>query len=286
LADIQGINGFDGGNTALQEEKAKTLTLGAVLAPRALPGFNLTVDYFNIKVDNAIGIVDRQTSIEQCLATSQPQFCANVLRNPNTGFITTVNAQNVNIASLKTSGIDTNLRYGHELGLVANDRVDFNVLWTHTFKFDTQADIASPVRHGVGNLEFGGAFTNGAVFRDKVTGRLSYDLPNGFGFSWSTTYLSSMYDQQPDRFEQNSATGDPVIDGHNKIKSRLYHDVQLKADVGEKFELFFGVNNLFDRKPPKLEDTVFAGTITGTTTAADVYDPFGRRFYAGAQVRF
>jgi iron complex outermembrane receptor protein len=286
LADIQGINGFDGGNTALQEEKAKTLTLGAVLAPRALPGFNLTVDYFNIKVDNAIGIIDRQTSIEQCLATSQPQFCSNVLRNPNTGFIRTVNAQNVNIASMKTSGIDTALRYGRELGLVSNDRLDFNILWTHTFKFDTQADAASPVRHGVGNLEFGGAFTNGAVFRDKVTGRLNYELPNGFGLSWSTTFVSSMYDQQPDRFEANSATGDPVIDGHNKIKARLYHDVQLKTAVGEKFELFLGVNNLFDRKPPKLEDTVFTGTITGTTTAADVYDPFGRRFYAGAQFRF
>ncbi|MGH6614540.1 TonB-dependent receptor plug domain-containing protein [Sphingomonas sp.] len=285
-ADLQSINGFDGGNTALQEEKAKTLTLGMVLAPRALRGFNLTIDYFNIKVDNAIGIIDRQTSIEQCLTAALPQFCANVLRNPNTGFIRTVNAQNVNIASLKTSGIDTAVRYGRELGLVSNDRLDFNVLWTHTFKFDTQADVASPVRHGVGNLEFGGAFTNGAVFRDKVTGRLNYELPNGFGLSWSTTFVSSMYDQDPYRFEKNSATGDPVIDGHNKIKARLYHDVQLKTAVGEKFELFFGVNNLFDRKPPKLEDTVFTGTITGTTTAADVYDPFGRRFYAGAQVRF
>jgi outer membrane receptor protein involved in Fe transport len=49
---------------------------------------------------------------------------------------------------------------------------------------------------------------------------------------------------------------------------------------------FIGVNNLFDRKPPKLEDTVFYGNITGTTTAADIYDPIGRRFYFGAQVRF
>lgn len=277
LADIQGINGFDGGNTALRQEKAKTITAGAVIAPSALRGFTATVDYFNIKVDNAIGIVDRQTSIEECLSTGLSQFCGNVLRNPNTGFITTVNAQNVNIASLKTSGLDVNLRYGRKIG--SDSRVDFNVLWTHTFTYTTQSDPSAPVRNGVGNLEFG------EVFRDKLTGRLSFQT-GPFGLSWSTTYLSHMYDQTPDRFEENSATGDPVIDGHNNIKSRMYHDVQLTADVADHFQLFLGVNNLFDRKPPKLEDTVFFGTITGTTTAADVYDPFGRRFYAGAQIRF
>lgn len=279
LADIQGINGFDGGNTALQEEKAKTITAGVVLAPRAFRGFTATVDYFNIKVDNAIGTIDRQTSIEQCLATNLSQFCNNVIRNANTGFITTVNAQNINIASLKTSGIDTDVRYGSRVGIADGDRVDFNALWTHTFKYDTQADPSSPVRHGVGNIEFG------PVFRDKVTGRLTYTF-QGIGLSWSTTYLSHMYDQQPDRFDLNSATGDPAIDRHNSIKSRMYHDAQVTFDVDPGFEFFLGVNNIFDRKPPVLEDTVFTGTITGTTTAADIYDPFGRRFYAGAQVHF
>jgi outer membrane receptor protein involved in Fe transport len=78
------------------------------------------------------------------------------------------------------------------------------------------------------------------------------------------------------------------IASHNEISSRFYHDVQVRARVGDRnsMELFLGVNNLFDRKPPKLEDTVFYGTITGTTTAADIYDPIGRRFYAGAQIRF
>jgi outer membrane receptor protein involved in Fe transport len=45
------------------------------------------------------------------------------------------------------------------------------------------------------------------------------------------------------------------------------------------------VDNLFDKDPPFLPSG-FSSSITGTETAADVYDPFGRRFYAGAQVRF
>jgi iron complex outermembrane receptor protein len=284
LSDTQSINGFDGGNRNLQEEKGKTLTLGAVIAPDQIRGFSLTVDYFNIKLTNAIGIVPRATSIQQCLLTSEPQFCNNVIRYDNTGYIKTVNAQNINIADTKTSGIDVNLRYGRALGLTTDDRLDLNVLYTHTMKYKTQSDPAAPAYSGVGNLEYG------AVFRDKVNATASYSA-GPYSVNWTATYLSPMVDTLRDEFaEYSDQIGlSPEIAAHNEIKARIYHDVQLRARVGEEsrqMEMFFGVTNLFDRKPPKLEDTVFYGTITGTTTAADVYDPIGRRFYIGAQLRF
>ena len=279
LADIQQINGFDGGNTKLQEEKGKTLTLGAVLAPPQVRGLSLTVDYFNIKIDNAIGTIPRSTSIQQCLLTGLPQFCNNVIRNAQTGIIRTVNAQNINVATFKTSGIDFNLSYGHALGLLADDRLDFNALYTYTLKYKTQSDPSAPVDSGVGNLEYG------EVFKHKVSGRVSYSVGPAT-LAWSTTFLSKMKDTVADEFDPTGLA--PGIAEHNNIKARFYHDVQVKVNAGDndRFEFFVGVNNLFDRKPPKLEDTVFYGTITGTTTAADVYDPFGRRFYAGAQVHF
>ncbi len=284
LADIQSINGFDGGNRNLTEEKAKTITLGAVIAPDQIRGFSLTVDYFNIKLDNAIGIVPRATSIQQCLLTSQPQFCNNVIRYDNTGYIRTVNAQNINISDTKTSGIDVNLRYGRALGLITDDRLDLSVLYTHTISYKSQSDPAAPVNSGVGNLEFGG------VFRDKVNATASYSA-GPFSVNWTATYLSPMVDTVRDEFAEyaDSIGLSPEIAAHNEIKARIYHDVQLRARVGEEskqMEMFFGVTNLFDRKPPKLEDSVFYGTITGTTTAADIYDPIGRRFYVGAQLRF
>ncbi|MBM6576608.1 TonB-dependent receptor [Microvirga sp. SRT01] len=281
LADIQSINGFNGGNRNLQEEKGKTLTFGAVFAPDQVRGLSLTVDYFDIKLTNAIDIIPRATSIQQCLLTNLPQFCNNVIRNTGTGFIRTVNAQNVNIADTKTRGIDVNLRYGRALGLVADDRFDVNVLYTHTLRYQTQSDPSAPVYSGVGNIEFG------SVFRDKVNATATYGA-GPFSVNWTATYLSPMVDTVRDEFAESSEGLDPEIIAHNEIKSRIYHDVQFRARVGDtrEMELFVGVNNLFDRKPPKLEDTVFYGSITGTTTAADIYDPIGRRFYAGAQVRF
>lgn len=290
LADSQGINGFVGGNPNLDKEKGKTLTLGGVFQPHFVPGFSMTVDYFNIKVDNAIGTVPLETSIQQCLLTSNPVYCQNVIRNQNTGKIVTVNAQNINVAKLATSGIDFGLKYGKNLG---NDqRVDLSVLYTLTLKYKTQSDPTAPVDNGLGNIYYGEAF------RHKVNATLLYSL-GGFSFNWTTTYLSKMV-YQPEAIWDTpgtiailesayglSAAEATEIANHNKIKARFYHDIQARFRTGEndRFEFYVGVNNLFDRKPPKAEDTLFANT-TGTETFADIYDPFGRRFYAGVQVHF
>ncbi|MGK6325131.1 TonB-dependent receptor domain-containing protein [Sphingomonas sp. DT-51] len=282
LADIQSINGFNGGNRNLSEEKGKTLTLGAVIAPDQIRGLSLTVDYFDIRLENAIDIVPRSTSIQQCLLSGLPQFCDNVLRN-NTGRIQTVNAQNINVAATKTRGIDVNFAYGRALGLAAEDRLDLNVLYTHTLSYETQSDPSAPRYSGVSNLEYGG------VFRNKVNATATYSA-GPYSINWTTTYLSPMLDTVSDEFAEYADSIELADDirGHNRIKSYFYHDVQVRARAGEtsSMEFFVGVNNLFDRKPPKLEDTVYYGTITGTTTAADIYDPVGRRFYAGAQLRF
>jgi outer membrane receptor protein involved in Fe transport len=53
----------------------------------------------------------------------------------------------------------------------------------------------------------------------------------------------------------------------------------------EKFEVYFGIDNLLDNDAPNiLSGTTF--NITGSDTAADVYDIFGRRYYAGVRFHF
>jgi len=292
LADQQGINGFDGGNRDLQEEKGKTLTVGGVFQPTFLPGFSFSADYFRIKISNAIGLIDRDTSIRQCLLLNLPQFCDNVIRDGATGLIKTVNAQNINIAKRSTSGIDFNLRYGHAVGLFNDDKFDLNVLYTWTMKYKRQSDPSAPVENGLGNLFYG------EQFKHKINTQLMYTVGK-VSLNWTATYLSKMTAIPEDVLDTTvtdltdagltQAQAERLL-GHNKIKARLYHDVQARVRTGEndRFELFLGVDNLFDRKPPILEDGLYVGgiSITGTTTAADVYDPIGRRFYAGVQVKF
>ena len=57
------------------------------------------------------------------------------------------------------------------------------------------------------------------------------------------------------------------------IKEKWEHEVQVAYDVGERFRLYGGVNNLFDEKP--------AFNYTSYPVSA-----MGRYFYMGATVSF
>jgi iron complex outermembrane recepter protein len=285
-ADIQSINGFNSGNRDLDEETAKTLTIGAVVTPKAVPGLSVTLDYFDIKVDDAIGTVPRDASIEGCLAQGLAEFCSNVIRNPATGLITTVNAPLQNIASFETSGIDLNVRYGRELGLLADDRLDVNLLYTYLFKLNQTPLLGADELKERGQL--GGGERLGAGFKHKASARLGYTT-GPVTASWQVNYLGAIKAERDFNAADFSddATEQAQLTDINEIGARLYHDVQVRYAFGgdRQFEVFGGVDNVLDKKPPFIP-APFTPNVTGTETAADVYDPFGRRFYVGAQVRF
>ncbi len=277
LADIQGINGFDGGNENLREETAKTLTAGGVITPSFLPGLSLSVDYFRIKVDNAIGTTPRDVSIGQCLETSDAAFCNNVVRSAATGRLVTINSQLANIANLKTSGIDVALQYNTPLGFVENDKLTMNVYYTYLIDLEQRAFVGAPLDNNRGQLDGEGRL--GAGFKHKASARIGYDIDN-VTLSWQTNYLGKIQDTI-------GGYGDADLDRLNSVGSYFYHDAQVRfaVDPDKQFEFYAGVDNVFDKKPPFLPSG-FASSVTGTETAADTYDPFGRRWYAGARVKF
>lgn len=278
LADLQGINGFIGGNPDLKEETAKTITLGAIIQPVQVRGLSLTVDYFDIKVKDAISSVDRDLSIEQCLLTGDAAFCGNVFRDANTGFVTRVDAQLMNVASLKTRGVDFGLRYGRSLGWIGDDRIDLSGNYTYLIDYKTQANPTAPVVESVGGVGYS---------KHRATARATYQ--NGrASFSWQTNFIGKAVGDK-DFVGDDTVYGDTLtLDELNKVDAYFYHDVQLRYELGadRQYALYAGVDNLFDKKPPFLPGTPFSASPTGTETAADVYDPFGRRFYAGVQLKF
>lgn len=277
LADIQGINGFDGGNVALKEETAKTLTLGAVFSPRGVPGLSMSVDYFRIKVDNAIDTIPRDVSIGSCLETGQSAFCDNVIRDIRNGRLLTINSQLINVANLKTEGVDVNIQYTRPLGLTSDDRIDLNLFYTYLIALEKQAFPGSPMEENRGQLDGDGRL--GAGFKHKATARVAYTA-GPVTLSWQASYLGKIKDTL-------GGYGDPDLDRLNSVGAKLYNDVQLRVavDQDKRFELYFGADNLFDVDAPFLPSG-FASDITGTETAADTYDPFGRRLYAGFKVKF
>jgi iron complex outermembrane recepter protein len=68
--------------------------------------------------------------------------------------------------------------------------------------------------------------------------------------------------------------------GFTKLKAVSYFDLNTRVSVGDRFEIFGGVDNLLDKAPP----AVFSG-FTATNTDETLYDVLGRRFFVGVKVK-
>src|SRR5262249_20542747 len=111
-----------GGNPDLTPEKADTYTVGVVFTPRFIPGFNASVDWYNIKIKNPIvpGIGGALV-VSQCI--QQSRFCDMIHRDPDTGALFGLTLDdgyvlnvNTNSGSVETAGLDVAANYRFELG--------------------------------------------------------------------------------------------------------------------------------------------------------------------------
>lgn len=281
--DRQSIEGEDSGNLNLKEETAKTWTAGFVLTPRFVPGLSLTVDYFNIKVKDAIQLVPRQVTINQCVASAgSSPLCALIVREqvgtprPRTpGTVYQVDAFPVNAASIETAGIDFQARYKTSWG--DDSSLEIGLLYTYLDKLTLQPLDGLPVENNRGQLAGDGRL--GAGFKHRANLSATYQT-GPFSLNWRTNYQSKIKDTLgPD-------VDSPLGDSTNSIKAYWYHDLQARFAVDQgRLEFYAGIDNVFDKKPPVINQNG-ASNITGTETAADSYDPFGRNFYVGAVFRF
>jgi len=271
LAQIQTINGTIGGNASLGAESTNTFTAGATFTPTFFHGFDLSVDYYRIKVKNAITQVDFQDSVTQCVATGDPNFCNNVTRDPATGIIKSVDAIFLNGASYEVAGIDTQVHYTFRPRIFgSDDRVDLGVFWNHKFKQDKTPFAGAFVSHQLGEADIYSTSQNiGTGFKDQVTVNAAFQT-GPFTLAYTFRYFSPVV---------TSTDGD-------HIPAYTYHDIQAKFAIGEEknCEFYFGVINLFDKQPPVVTD--LTNQWPGTNTVASTYDLLGRRLYVGVRAKF
>jgi len=280
-SDRQGISGFDGGNPNLKEEKSESWTVGAVLNPRsfdALRNLTLTVDYYNIKIDKVISTVGRGTILDQCYNQGNTALCDLIIRRPgatatnSAGSIEFINDFAVNAAKLETQGVDVTVNWFTPVNLFETEgRVNFNLAYTHLLQNDYTPLAGATVDRADGEI---------GTATDRFTGTLGYSNDK-FKWSFTGTYISRSYE---DDVSWCSGFGD----GSPRcvsVPAEFYLDTQVAFTPVEKFEFYLGVDNLLDNKAPNLLSNTTFNT-TGADTAADVYDIFGRRYYAGVRFKF
>jgi outer membrane receptor protein involved in Fe transport len=273
--DYQTIFGLIGSNPDLKVEKSKTKTYGFVLTPSFVPNFSMSVDYFDINVEGAVSAIPFQTSINDCLATGTDTFCNNVIRNAATGKITELLQLALNVGHIRSTGIDTVIRYRWDMASFG--RMDLNLTETHQMKLE-QAVPGAPTEVDLGQLNSGGRL--GAGFKDRASLIADYGI-GAFDFSWKLDFEGPIQDTTP-------ANGN-VYEPLNHVPAYYYSGIQGRYtfDFADRSKLtaYLGANNVFNKKPPFLPMGM-ASDVTGTNTAADSYDVIGVFWYGGFRVKF
>lgn len=264
------IAGTAGGNPDLREETAKTYTAGIVLRPSFLPGFTASIDFYSIKLQNAITTVTAQRLAELCVdqATTANQFCTAITRQQGgttPGRITLFELGPQNVADFRTRGVDFNVSYrvmpSPEFGSLT-----FNVVggYLDRLRFIGSPGAEPTIEQGQSTTTNGGEAPRWIVSSNVTWNSGPMTLTYGFNY-YSPTL----------RFQRVQFEGDDdfVEDRYFKIKARQEHNVQLNYDIGERYSVYAGVNNLFDQKPDL------------ASLAAPLIDPRGRFMYVGARVK-
>ncbi len=277
-ADLQGITSFGGGNPNLQEEKGDSFTAGVVINPRsisALRNFTLTVDYFNIRIRDAIVSTPLQFILDQCYNQSNTALCALIVRRAapqganSAGSLDEVNTTPTNSGGVKTSGIDTVLTWVSPKNMLGFAPGTFTgrVSYTHLISGYSVPLPGSDRDYFAGEL--------GAA-KDRFTTTLGYDDDN-FGLNFTGTYIGASY------LDDQLTGAAPGVNPAYRVAPEFYLDGQLRFKVQQRFEFYVGADNLLDNKPPYLADI---GASAGQDTDAGTYDALGRRYYAGVRVKF
>jgi iron complex outermembrane recepter protein len=265
-----------GGNPNLKPETSYNYTAGVVATPSWIPNLTASVDYFHIKINNAIGSVNGEnvTIFQDCQATGAPQFCGLVVRpgafnnTAPSNFPTTIFNVNQNVALQEVEGFNAEVDYVNDLSSWSSlpGQVSLRAFWTHQ-DLDSQASLP-------GTLVTNSAGTTTAP-RDKVNLTLGYNIDT-FGFSVVEQLFSSA-NWQPSPAQQVYAI--PKIPGY--ALTNLNFTYGFTAD-DVPVTAFANISNLWNTNGPLTGGwTGSPGLLYPVPTYADVV---GRYFTVGVRV--
>ena len=270
-----------GGNASLEPEVANTLTFGGVYRPAWLPGFSASVDYYQIKINNAItALTGQDTAVQRLCEDSNgtSSVCALFERplpfsdRSAANFPTRVFSQPVNAALFDQAGIDFELGYQRPVG---SGNLNLRALAAYTIRQNTQNFGAAPLVKwaGVAGQPVAGGT---GVPKLKITAIAQY-----------VTDMGSLTVQQRWR-SKLALNGNPtLVYSDPPLPSTGYTDVTLALTPLEskRFEFFLSVENVFNNQPDPWMFNGYASVPGFFYPAASGDDIIGRYFTAGVRIK-
>lgn len=260
------------GNPSLRPERARTISAGAVFAPRAIPGLRLSADYYRLTINGQIGTLSISQIAQNCFADARAAAeCAAITQPDPTRLPASIRVAPANIAFLRTSGIDIEAAYHARLD---GGELSLRLYASYLDSFLTRQSAAAPVYDFAGF----GQTANQPVGRPRWRGTLTAAYSNA-----GSTFTVTQHHIGPLRIgsqEPNQIYGGLGSDAF-RTDPVWSTDVSASRRFGRAAEFFVVVNNVFDRAPP-----LVPGTSPGLNlpTIISLYDSIGRSFTAGVRI--
>jgi outer membrane receptor protein involved in Fe transport len=253
---------LSGANAHLVPEVADTWTAGFVVQPAAdgwLGRMQMSVDYYDIDLKNAIGNLGAQTIATRCFQGAA-EFCSLITRDAN-GVITQISDVLLNVNEQITRGVDLELAYRQPMGHFGN--TDFRLLANYVANLIT-IDSAGAIDRAGQTGQRGGT----------IPGIPRYTL-DGF-INWADGAFIG-----PD--QPGYSITNPASSNNNHVKSALYLDLVAQYEFSGRgsqsaFTVYAGVDNLTNVDPPRVPGA------NGTGNSV-LFDPVGRMWKVGVRYR-
>jgi outer membrane receptor protein involved in Fe transport len=238
-----------------------------------LDGLQLSVDYYDIEIDEAIGTLGGQTVLDRC-TDGATEFCQYVTRDEDGNLVQIRNVL-LNVNQQITKGIDIEAQYRFEMGSAGN--LDLRLLGTIVNDLIT-VDSAGPTqRAGMtgwrAGTQAGMPDWSGDLLTTWSRGPLSLTMHNKY--IPSGLYNNSLIGPEQAGYSidlRNSANT-------NEVSSAFYTDLSGQWQINDALTAFAAVNNVFDKDPPTAPSVAGNGNFI-------LFDPIGREYRVGMRAKF
>jgi iron complex outermembrane receptor protein len=245
-----------------------------------LRGVGLSVDYYNIKISDAITNLTTANIASLC-SSGDAYFCSLFTYGPDPAapgerIHTGLTAGSLNVGAFAQEGIDATLNYNSSLGFMG-DGGRYSIAASGTYIFSAIVDSGTGAANAsVDRVGENGMANLGAIPRFR--GNLSQTIGNdAFELTLQTIFISAGKQD----VTYNTLPTNTINDNHVPAVAYLNLFGKIFAGDAKRFELFGAINNLLDKDPPP---TPYA--ILNFPTNGQYYDKVGRNFVLGARTRF
>jgi outer membrane receptor protein involved in Fe transport len=283
-----------GGNPDLRPELADTVTAGFVFQPKKIKGLQLSVDWYDINLKDAVGQLgvnaqaSAQTIVDSC-AAGVASLCSLISRDPTTTAIGTVRSVFQNIDNARTRGIDYEVLFTTEPNFAKNRK---ELL---TLRFLAGALLEDSV---TSNAAGGGRVTtdNANLYSEpdfQLLAAVRYQL-GPLGINLQTRYIpETVLNNLFVQWRPGVVLANPnvITVDDNTVESQTSTDLTFTYDASERnanahWRAGISISNLFDVAPPVVADFGQRFSAQNPVTAPNNFDVYGRRYLFSFDYRF